>query len=60
MQIVHHLRGDHLQPLIDQLVFDVLRIEFADILFIAPWLLLLGVAMAGATAYATLRIRIRR
>jgi cell division transport system permease protein len=38
----------------------IAKIDYADILFIAPWLLLLGVAMAGVTAYATLRIRIRR
>ena len=32
----------------------------ADILYVAPILLLLGVAMSGATAYATLRLYIRR
>lgn len=38
----------------------IARIDYADILYISPWLLLLGVAMAGATAYATLRIYVRR
>jgi cell division transport system permease protein len=38
----------------------IAKVDYADILFIAPWLLLLGVVMAGVTAYATLRIRIRR
>jgi len=38
----------------------IAKIDYADILFIAPWLLLLGVVMAGVTSYATLRIRIRR
>ncbi|KZS58824.1 cell division protein FtsX [Mycobacterium kansasii] len=38
----------------------IARVDYADILYIAPWLLLLGVAMAGLTAYATLRIYVRR
>jgi cell division transport system permease protein len=38
----------------------IARVDYADILYISPWLLLLGVAMAGLTAYATLRIYIRR
>ncbi len=38
----------------------IARVDYADILFIAPWLLLLGVAMAGLTAYGTLRIYVRR
>ncbi len=38
----------------------IAKIDYADILFIAPWLLLLGVVMAGVTSYARLRIRIRR
>ena len=38
----------------------IAKVDYADILFIAPWLLLLGVVMAGVTSYATLRIRIRR
>jgi cell division transport system permease protein len=35
-------------------------VDYADILYISPWLFLVGVAMAGLTAYATLRIYIRR
>ncbi len=35
-------------------------VDYADILNISPWLLLLGVVMSGLTAYATLRIYIRR
>jgi cell division transport system permease protein len=35
-------------------------VDYADILYIAPLLLLLGVAMAGVTAYATLRLYVRR
>ncbi|ETW23404.1 permease-like cell division protein FtsX [Mycobacterium gastri] len=38
----------------------IARVDYADILYIAPWLLLLGVAMSGLTAYATLRIYVRR
>jgi cell division transport system permease protein len=36
------------------------RIDYADILYISPWLFFVGVAMAGITAYATLRVYIRR
>ncbi|MEQ0608658.1 ABC transporter permease, partial [Mycobacterium tuberculosis] len=35
-------------------------VDYADILFITPWLLLLGVAMSGLTAYLTLRLYVRR
>ena len=35
-------------------------VDYADILYISPLLLLLGVAMAGVTAYATLRLYVRR
>jgi cell division transport system permease protein len=35
-------------------------IDYADILYISPLLLLVGVAMAGVTAYATLRLYVRR
>jgi cell division transport system permease protein len=35
-------------------------VDYANILNISPWLLLLGVAMAGLTAYTTLRIYVRR
>jgi cell division transport system permease protein len=38
----------------------IARIDYADILYISPILLLLGAAMAGATAYATLRLYVRR
>ena len=38
----------------------IARVDYADILFIAPLLLLLGVVMSGLTSYATLRIYVRR
>ncbi|MGV0791515.1 permease-like cell division protein FtsX [Mycolicibacterium sp. XJ1819] len=38
----------------------IARVDFADILYIAPILFFVGVAMAGVTAYATLRLYIRR
>src|ERR1700759_5034721 len=38
----------------------IARVDYADILYIAPWLFLLGVSMAGVTAYATLRLYVRR
>jgi cell division transport system permease protein len=38
----------------------IARIDYADIIYIAPILFLLGVAMAGVTAYVTLRIYVRR
>ena len=38
----------------------IARVDYADIVFIAPFLMLLGVAMAGVTAYVTLRLYIRR
>ena len=38
----------------------IARIDYADILYIAPVLLLLGVAMAGVTGYVTLRLYVRR
>ncbi|WP_322859811.1 permease-like cell division protein FtsX [Mycobacterium europaeum] len=38
----------------------IAKVDYADILYIAPWLFLLGVSMAGLTAYATLRLYIRR
>ncbi|CAA0128558.1 Cell division protein FtsX [Mycolicibacterium vanbaalenii] len=38
----------------------IARIDYADILYISPILLLVGVAMAGVTAYATLRLYVRR
>ena len=38
----------------------IARIDFADILYISPILLGVGVAMAGLTAYVTLRLYVRR
>lgn len=38
----------------------IARIDYADILYIAPILLFVGVVMSGATAYATLRFYVRR
>ncbi|CAJ1501240.1 permease-like cell division protein FtsX [[Mycobacterium] kokjensenii] len=38
----------------------IARIDYADILYISPILLLLGVAMAAATGYVTLRLYVRR
>ena len=35
------------------------RIELADVLFVAPWLILGGIVLAGATAYITLRVYVR-
>jgi cell division transport system permease protein len=38
----------------------IARIDYADILYISPILLILGVAMAGVTGYVTLRLYVRR
>ncbi|SRX96243.1 Putative cell division protein FtsX (septation component-transport integral membrane protein ABC transporter) [Mycobacterium tuberculosis H37Rv] [Mycobacterium shimoidei] len=38
----------------------IARVDSADILYISPILLVVGVAMAALTAYATLRIYVRR
>ncbi|KJX75585.1 permease-like cell division protein FtsX [Mycobacterium lepromatosis] len=38
----------------------IARVDYADVLYISPWLLLLGVALAALTGYATLRIYVRR
>jgi cell division transport system permease protein len=38
----------------------IARIDYADILYIAPILLFVGVAMAAVTAYVTLRLYVRR
>ena len=38
----------------------IARVDYADILYIAPILIIAGVAMAGVTAYATLRLYVRR
>jgi cell division transport system permease protein len=38
----------------------IAQVDYAEILYITPWLLLVGVVMAGVTAYATLRVYVRR
>ena len=38
----------------------IAKIDYADIIYISPILLLLGVAMAGLTAYVTLRLYVRQ
>lgn len=38
----------------------IAKVDYADILYISPWLFLLGVSMAAVTSYATLRLYIRR
>jgi cell division transport system permease protein len=38
----------------------IAKVDYADILYIAPWLFLLGVAMSAVTAYVTLRVYLRR
>ena len=38
----------------------IARIDYADILYIAPMLFFLGMAMAGVTSYITLRLYVRR
>jgi cell division transport system permease protein len=38
----------------------IARVDYADILYISPILILLGVSMAALTAYATLRLYVRR
>lgn len=38
----------------------IARVDYADILYIAPVLIFVGVAMAGITSYATLRLYVRR
>jgi cell division transport system permease protein len=38
----------------------IARVDYADILYIAPILLFVGVVMAGVTSYATLRLYVRR
>lgn len=38
----------------------IARIDYADILYISPILLFVGVAMAGVTSYVTLRLYVRR
>lgn len=38
----------------------IAQIDYADILYISPILLFVGVAMAGLAAYATLRVYVRR
>src|ERR1700761_8046773 len=38
----------------------IAKVDYADILYISPWLFLLGVSMAAVTGYAPLRLYIRR
>jgi cell division transport system permease protein len=38
----------------------IARVDYADILYISPILIFVGVVMAGITAYATLRLYVRR
>jgi cell division transport system permease protein len=38
----------------------IARVDYADILYISPILVLVGVAMAGLAAYVTLRLYVRR
>jgi cell division transport system permease protein len=38
----------------------IARVDYADVVYIAPILLLLGVGMSGVTAYLTLRLYVRR
>jgi cell division transport system permease protein len=38
----------------------IAKVDYADILYISPLLLLVGVAMAAVTSYATLRLYVRR
>ena len=38
----------------------IARIDYADILYIAPVMFAVGVAMAAVTAYATLRLYVRK
>jgi cell division transport system permease protein len=38
----------------------IARVDYADILYISPILLFVGVVMAGVTGYATLRLYVRR
>jgi cell division transport system permease protein len=38
----------------------IAKVDDWDIVFISPYLLVLGVAMSGVTAYATLRLYVRR
>ena len=39
----------------------IAKVDYADVLYYsAPWMLFLGLAMSGVTAYATLRLYVRR
>jgi cell division transport system permease protein len=38
----------------------IAKVDYLDILYITPYLVLLGVVMAGVTSYATLRVYVRR
>ncbi len=39
----------------------IAKVDYADVIYYsAPWMVFLGLAMAGVTAYATLRLYVRR
>ena len=39
----------------------IAKVDYADVLYYsAPWMLFLGLAMSGVTAYITLRLYVRR
>jgi cell division transport system permease protein len=39
----------------------IAKVDYADVIYYsAPWMLFLGMAMSGITAYATLRLYVRR
>ena len=39
----------------------IAKVDYADILYyVAPWLVITGVAMAAVTAYVTLRLYVRK
>ncbi|MBV9515157.1 MAG: FtsX-like permease family protein, partial [Mycobacteriaceae bacterium] len=38
----------------------IARVDYLDIVYITPYLVILGVVMAGVTAYLTLRLYVRR
>lgn len=57
------VRAVFLEKALDQFYQSnlIARVDYADVLyFSAPWMLFLGLAMSGVTAYVTLRLYIRR
>lgn len=57
------VRAVFLEKALDQFYQSnlIARVDYADVLyFSAPWMLFLGLAMSGITAYVTLRLYIRR